>query len=127
VSNAGLVPVMALAGRAGLGDLAAVPARTARHGRGNLTLHLPQGWHREGEWLRLWHHACGPARHRGLTSPDPVTHPARPKATPETPPPTGTCGQAAENASGRKTTPKNSPPARTQPPTARDPGRWIQA
>jgi hypothetical protein len=31
VSNAGLVPVMALAGRAGLGDLAAVPARTARH------------------------------------------------------------------------------------------------
>ena len=41
-------------------DLVAVPARTARHGRGHLTLHLPQGWHREGEWLSLWHHACGP-------------------------------------------------------------------
>jgi hypothetical protein len=41
-------------------DLVAVPARTARHGRGRLTLHLPQGWHREHEWLSLWHHACGP-------------------------------------------------------------------
>jgi hypothetical protein len=58
VSNAGLVPVMALAGRAGLGDLAAVPARTARHGRGHLT--LPQHWHRQHEWLTLWEAACGP-------------------------------------------------------------------
>jgi hypothetical protein len=32
-------------------DLIAVAARTARHGRGHLTLHLPQGWHREREWL----------------------------------------------------------------------------
>jgi hypothetical protein len=33
----------------------AVPAaaRTARHGRGCLTLHLPEGWHREQEWLNL--------------------------------------------------------------------------
>ena len=31
-------------------DLIAVAARTARHGRGNLTLHLPEGWHREQEW-----------------------------------------------------------------------------
>ena len=41
-------------------DLVAVPARTARHGRGRITLHLPQGWHREDEWLSLWHFACGP-------------------------------------------------------------------
>ena len=41
-------------------DLVAVPARTARHGRGHLTLPLPQGWHRAREWLSLWHHACGP-------------------------------------------------------------------
>jgi hypothetical protein len=41
-------------------DLVAVPARTARHGRGHLTLHLPQGWHRRDEWLALWHSACGP-------------------------------------------------------------------
>ena len=40
-------------------DLIAVAARTARHGRGHLTLHLPQGWHREHEWLTL-HNACGP-------------------------------------------------------------------
>ena len=40
-------------------DLIAVAARTARRGRGNLTLHLPEHWHREQEWLNLWH-ACGP-------------------------------------------------------------------
>jgi hypothetical protein len=41
-------------------DLIAVAARTARHGRGHLTLHLPGGWHREQEWLNLWDAACGP-------------------------------------------------------------------
>jgi hypothetical protein len=41
-------------------DLIALAARTARHGRGHLTLHLPQGWHREQEWLNLWDAACGP-------------------------------------------------------------------
>jgi hypothetical protein len=41
-------------------DLIAVAARTARHGRGHLTLHLPEGWHREQEWLNLLGAACGP-------------------------------------------------------------------
>jgi hypothetical protein len=41
-------------------DLIAVAARTARHGRGHLTLHLPAGWHREHEWLNLFAAACGP-------------------------------------------------------------------
>jgi Transposase DDE domain group 1 len=41
-------------------DLIAVAARTARHGRGHLTLHLPEGWHREHEWLTLLAAACGP-------------------------------------------------------------------
>ena len=41
-------------------DLIAVAARTARHGRGHVTLHLPQGWHRQQEWLNLWDAACGP-------------------------------------------------------------------
>jgi hypothetical protein len=40
-------------------DLIAVAARTARHGRGHLTLHLPGGWHREHEWLNLLA-GCGP-------------------------------------------------------------------
>lgn len=35
-------------------DLVAVPARTARHGRGHLTLHLPENWHRAREWLSLF-------------------------------------------------------------------------
>ena len=41
-------------------DLVAVAARTARHGRDRLTLHLPEGWHREREWLNLFEAACGP-------------------------------------------------------------------
>jgi hypothetical protein len=35
-------------------DLIAVPARIARRGRGNITLHLPEHWHREHEWTTLW-------------------------------------------------------------------------
>src|SRR5215469_3191972 len=41
-------------------DLIDVAARTARHGRGHLTLHLPEGWHREQEWKNLFEAACGP-------------------------------------------------------------------
>ena len=41
-------------------DLIAVAARTARHGRGHITLHLPEGWHRQQEWLNLLTAACGP-------------------------------------------------------------------
>jgi hypothetical protein len=41
-------------------DLINVAARTARHGRGHITLHLPAGWHREHEWINLLTAACGP-------------------------------------------------------------------
>ena len=41
-------------------DLIAVAARIARHGRSHLTLHLPEGWHREHEWLNLLAAANGP-------------------------------------------------------------------
>jgi hypothetical protein len=44
-------------------DLIAVAARTARHGHGHLTLHLPADWHREHEWMRLFEAACGPPAH----------------------------------------------------------------
>ena len=40
-------------------DLINVAARTARSGRGHITLHLPEGWHREHQWLTLFA-ACGP-------------------------------------------------------------------
>jgi hypothetical protein len=43
-------------------DLIDVAARTARHGRGEITLHLPQGWHHEQEWMNLFEAACGPPR-----------------------------------------------------------------
>jgi Transposase DDE domain group 1 len=45
-------------------DLIDVAARTARHGRGYLTLHLPGGWHREAGWLSLFRAARGPPRAR---------------------------------------------------------------
>ena len=41
-------------------DLIDVAARAARHGRGHLTLHLPQDWHRQSQWLSLFEAACGP-------------------------------------------------------------------
>src|SRR5262249_36416036 len=34
-------------------DLISLAARTAPHGRGHLTLHLPEPWHREHQWLTL--------------------------------------------------------------------------
>jgi hypothetical protein len=40
-------------------DLISVATRTIRSGRGHITLHLPEGWHREHEWLTLLA-ACGP-------------------------------------------------------------------
>jgi hypothetical protein len=43
-------------------DLVSVAARIARHGRGRVALHLPEGWHREHEWLSLLQ-ACGPPAH----------------------------------------------------------------
>jgi hypothetical protein len=69
-------------------ELITMPARTARHGRGNLILHLPAGHHREQAWLNLWARACGrPARRSGLTSPDPVTHPHAARHTAPSPRP----------------------------------------
>jgi hypothetical protein len=41
-------------------QLIAVAARIARHGRGHITLHLPEGWHHEHGWMTLFEAACGP-------------------------------------------------------------------
>jgi hypothetical protein len=41
-------------------DLIAVAARTAQHGRGHLTMHLPEDWHREHAWMNLFEAATGP-------------------------------------------------------------------
>jgi hypothetical protein len=41
-------------------DLIDVAARTARHGRGEITLHMPHGWHREQEWMNLFQATTGP-------------------------------------------------------------------
>jgi hypothetical protein len=39
-------------------DLIDVAARIARHGRGHITLHLPEAWHYEAEWMNC--HRIGP-------------------------------------------------------------------
>jgi DDE family transposase len=41
-------------------DLIDVAARTARHGHGHITLHLPEAWHREHEWMTMFTTTCGP-------------------------------------------------------------------
>ena len=41
-------------------DLINLAGRTARHGRGHITVHLPAGWHRTQDWLNLFEAACGP-------------------------------------------------------------------
>jgi DDE family transposase len=41
-------------------DLIDVAARTARHGRGHITVHLPEEWHHEAEWMHLFEAATGP-------------------------------------------------------------------
>src|SRR5215469_6394535 len=40
-------------------DLIDVAARIARHGRGRLTMHLPESWHRQQEWTSLFQCATG--------------------------------------------------------------------
>jgi hypothetical protein len=35
-------------------------ARIARHGRGHITVHLPEGWYRQAAWMNLLDAACGP-------------------------------------------------------------------
>ena len=64
-------------------DLIDVAARTARHGRGHITLHLPEGWHREHEWLTLFARRLRAASRCGLTRPDQVTAPAPARRPPE--------------------------------------------
>jgi len=41
-------------------DLINIAARTARRGRGHITVHLPARRHREHEWMTLLEAACGP-------------------------------------------------------------------
>jgi hypothetical protein len=44
-------------------DLINVAARIARHGRGHITMHLPQDWHHQAEWMTLFQAGAGPPAH----------------------------------------------------------------
>jgi hypothetical protein len=50
-------------------DIITVAARTARSGRGNITIHLPERWHREHEWTTLWTKTAGGGIHAGTGPP----------------------------------------------------------
>jgi hypothetical protein len=50
-------------------DIITIAARTARRGRGNITLHLPEGWHREHEWTALWTKIADGGLRRGTGPP----------------------------------------------------------
>ena len=41
-------------------DLIDIAARTARHGRGHLTLHLPENWPHRHAWMSLFESVCRP-------------------------------------------------------------------
>ena len=43
-----------------VGDRLASQVRPDWRGRGQLTLHLPEGWHRQAEWTSLFDAGCGP-------------------------------------------------------------------
>ena len=62
-------------------DLIAVAARTAQHGRGHLTLHLPEGLHQGHEWQNLFAAACGPPPRPDQAPIGP--HPPWPRRPPE--------------------------------------------
>ena len=68
-------------------DLIHVAARTARHGRGNITVHLPEGLAPPDRMDEPVPSRLRAARRRGLTSPDPVTAPPRPQRPPARPQP----------------------------------------
>ena len=110
-------------------DLIAVAARTARHGRGHLTLHLPAGRHRRARMAEPVRRGLRPARCGGLRSPDSVRTPtaARP---PRPPAPEQGNGQAAEEASGRAHAPgstSGNSSYRIRPKRSTGIGRWIEA
>jgi DDE family transposase len=44
-------------------DLINVAARIARHGRGHITMHLPEGWHHQAEWMHMFQATTGPPTH----------------------------------------------------------------
>src|SRR5262249_1362014 len=78
-------------------DLIDVAARIARHGRGHITLHLPEAWHHEAEGMNLLQAATGPPA-RTASPPQPPPPPSHAPTTATTPPSTTTThpGQAAE-------------------------------
>ena len=86
----------------------------------HLTPRLPEGWHREHEWLSLLTATCGPPASVALTSPEPVHTPnsrnGHPVPVPE--PGTRTSRRTGELQDARARTHLETPRAEIKPKTA---------
>ena len=109
--------------------LIAVAARIARHGHGHITLHLPDGWHRDQEWLNLFEAACG----RRPGRPDQPGTGHRPQHGPSGHPPARRLRNKDKPQNSQRQdcdarTAPRSPPAKSSP-GRRSPEftRWIEA
>jgi hypothetical protein len=115
-------------------DLSAFAARTARHGRGHITLHLPEGT----GTVSTSGSTCSPRpAARPPQRPDQPTgpHPDGPDSHPAPRPRAGTPDKTAEQVSGRKPRPSphpDSPPGKllaqeSDRKTPTGTSRWIEA
>ena len=113
------------------GQLIAVAARIARHGRGHITMHLPAGLAPRDRMDEPVRSRLRPARRRGLTSPDPVTAPHGPCGRPPAPAPAEDPDKPQNRSAAGK--PRPEIPSRSSPAKAgaarRPPEftRWIEA
>jgi hypothetical protein len=86
-------------------DLIAIAARTARHGRGHITLHLPRRLAPRAGMAEPPRHLRA-ARRSGLTSPELVTQPPRRKAAQIQDPEPGTPDTPQNRSAAGKPTPR---------------------
>ena len=108
-------------------DLVNVAARTARHGRGHLTLHLPESWHRDQEWLNLYESDSRPTYPSRSDQPRSGHRTPAPRLTRQTAtaahPANTSPGQTAKPGSGSKCTPPRND--KSAPPAPGTPGKTI--
>src|SRR5262249_60231215 len=88
-------------------DLIDVAARTARHGRGEITLHLPEGWHRKTEWMNLFQAATAPPAQAACPARTRSPHLHRPRAPADA---------SQDPGTNQDTPPKRRAPRKPHPP-----------
>jgi hypothetical protein len=106
-----------------------VPGRVLRNGRGQITLHLPEDWHREAEWMNLFPSRLRATRPDGLgrqtRSPRPTAPIGNPEGHPKIP------GTSRREVNGKSITPTAPHHEHLAAVTCINPSpefmRWIEA